>query len=102
MDATGRPIIRRKENKTLDRILILRPIEGKSAKRDTGLTDNTLFTGANRLHAVQNPQNGLWSLKYDSGLIPPALKMQFTNFNILMTYVTEYFKRRNISVREDG
>lgn len=84
-------------NLATDRIIELRPIEGK-AKHNTGLVDKTLFTGGNRLHAIQN--NGLWILKYDNGSLPGALKQSFTNFNILYRYLDNYFRGRNVEIKE--
>lgn len=83
-----------------DRILILEVIDGKAAKGSTGLVDTKLFTGGNRLHAIMNPETTLWYLQYDSGILPPALKQQFTGFKVLLKYVTEYFLKRNIQIKE--
>ena len=86
--------------KTNDRVLLLRPIDGK-ATSTKGSVDNRLFTGGNKLHAVMDEQFCHWYFKYDSGQLPGALKDQrFTSFSKLMSYVTEYYKRRNVEIVE--
>lgn len=83
-----------------DIIIVIQPIEGKNALSNKGLVDNRLFTGENRLHAVMNTQTCLWHLKYDSGIVPPALQQQFTGFTRLLNFVKDYFKKRNIEIKE--
>jgi len=83
-----------------DRILSLRPIEGKSSVATNGLIDKRLFTGDNKLHAIRGPNDSMWHLRYDSGIVPAALQQKFTSFNILFKLVTEYFNKRNIEVKE--
>lgn len=84
-------------NSATDRILKLTPIPGKG-RDSTGLIDKRIFTGENKLHAVQD--SGLWYLKYEMGAVPGALNQKFTNFNQLLKFVTSYFKSRNIDVVE--
>lgn len=88
------------DNKTTDRIISLTPMEGHSVTSDKGLIDRRLFTGENRLHACMADDGCLWYLKYDSGILPGALRQQFTGFNKLMTFTTEYFKKRNVIAKE--
>lgn len=91
-----------KTMRTHDRVFVLEPIDvrGKRALDPQGNIDPRLFTGTNKLHAVRGPHSALWSLKYDMGAVPGALKQQFTNFNTLLIFVTEYYKRRNVIVKE--
>ena len=86
--------------KSDDRVLVLRPMEGKSALTTGGMTDNRLFKegGGNRLHAVRDPNTSLWKLYYDQGALPPKLQIRFTSFNKLMTYVNNYYHKRNLHV----
>lgn len=86
--------------KSNDRVIILSPIEGKNTKSDSGLVDNRLFTGDNKLHAILDEQHMLWSLRYEKGITPAPLQQKFTNFRILLEFVKEYFSRRNIAVKE--
>ena len=88
-----------KERKS-DRILVLKVKDGEKPLSSTGLVDPRLFTGENKLHAVQNPRNLLWSFKYDQGGLPPVLKQQFTNFETLFKHATSYFATRNIEIVE--
>jgi len=84
-----------------DRVIVLEPIEGKATLSATGLTDNRLFTGENRLHAIMDPQTCIWTMKYDEGGLPAGLKgQQFTSFGKLLNYAREYYKRRNIEIKE--
>lgn len=82
-----------------ERILVLRKIDGLNAKTSTGLVDNRLFTGENKLKAYKSPE-GLWYLKYDSGILPDSLKQQFTTFTMLIRILKEYFRKRNIEIKE--
>lgn len=89
LDVNGSPI----------RELALVTIDGKAPINSTGLMDNRLFTGENKLRAYMEP-NGLWSLKYDSGILPEPLKQQFTSFSTLLRITKDYFKKRNIAIKE--
>jgi hypothetical protein len=86
--------------KSNDRIFILAPIEGKSAKDVSGNSDARLFTGENSLHAILDIRTCLWSLKYKSGALPGGLQQQFTSWALLKKHVTDYYKKRNIEVKE--
>ena len=84
-----------------ERTFILEKIEGKSAISSTGTVDNNLFTGDNNLRAIFNPETNMWSLKYDRGILPGAfLGHAFTQFSKLKSFVEEYYKKRNIKVKE--
>ena len=85
--------------KSDDRILILRPIDGKPTS-STGLVDRRLFNGENTLHALHDTRRRLWSLKYDKGGLPQPLKQQWTKFSALLTFVKKYFKSRNVEIIE--
>lgn len=83
-----------------DIIIVLKPVEGKSAKNALMEVDNRLFTGKNNLHAIMDIQTCLWSLKFDSGLLPPLLRQQFTSWTKLLTLVKEYYSRRDVVIAE--
>jgi len=83
-----------------DRILVLRPIEGKTPVSVSGLLDSRLFTGENKLHALMDTQTSLWSLKYEQGGLPEPLKQRFTSIKKLMDFVTAYFNKRNVEIAE--
>ena len=70
-----------------DRVFILRPKEGQSPTKNSGLVDTRLFKGENKLHAVRDKMTSLWSLRYDSGLLPEPLKQRFTSFEALRKFV---------------
>lgn len=82
-----------------DRVFKLSQIDAKT-KGSNGLIDARLFTGKNRLHAVQDPQTCLWFCKYDEGVIPAYLKQHFTTFTRLKSTVETYFKSRNVKIEE--
>lgn len=95
------PEARRKEKmKSDDRVIMLRPMEGKQTISSTGLVDKRLFTGENKLHACWESRTGMWHLHYEIGALPPALKGAWTLFSELETHVRSYFKSRNIEVVE--
>jgi hypothetical protein len=84
-----------------DRVLILEKDPNKSSTLNgAGLIDNRLFKGTNRLHAIRDPQVGMWTLKYDAGLVPEPMRQHFTTWAKLYEFVTQYFIRRNIIVKE--
>lgn len=89
---------RKNKMKSDDRVIHLKPIEGLSTKNNHGITDNRLFTGGNRLHAVYNNQKGAWYCKYDQGVIPSGLDGTWTTFSDLLESVRGYFLKRNIEV----
>ena len=79
------------------RMLVLKVKDGRKAINSTGVVDSRLFNGSNSLYAILGPGN-LWYLEYSAGAIPPALKQQFTKFDLLLTTVKEYLAKRNIEV----
>lgn len=83
-----------------DRVFVLKAIEGESSRNGAGIVDKRLFTGSNRLHAIRDGQTSLWSLKYDSGILPEPLKQSFTTFQKLREYVAGYFQRRGVQITE--
>lgn len=87
------------KQRSTDRILVLKPQEGK-AKSTTGLTDPRLFAGSNELHAIMDERTTLWFLKLKYGGLEPSLKQRFTDFNKLLEFTTQYYKKRNIDIVE--
>lgn len=83
-----------------DRVLMIKPSDGKKPKDVIGNTDHRLFTGENKLHAIMDEQTMLWKFKYEMGDVPQPLKCQFTSFKALKKYAEEYFNRRNIEITE--
>jgi len=83
-----------------DRILVLKPIDGKKPLNTSGVADPRLFNGENKLHAVMDEQSCLWKLKYDMGIVPEAMKGTFTGFKALKKFADEYYGRRNIQIVE--
>lgn len=84
--------------RSYDRIILLKPMEGKEVLSSAGAVDARLFKGGNKLHAIYNVTTGLWELKVESGSIAGGLQGQFSEFEQLLNYVTSYFKRRNVEV----
>ncbi len=84
--------------RSYDRVILLKPMEGKEVISSTGKVDPRLFNGGNRLHAVYNVNTGLWDLKVENGSIAGGLQGSFSDFEALLIYVTSYFNRRNIEV----
>lgn len=94
---------RKSENKIHvrdDRVLKLTPKEGFNPKDSMGVTDPRLFTGDNKLHAIKDHQVGMWILKYEMGVVPPPFKQHFTSYNILYTFVQDYYRKRNVDIQE--
>lgn len=87
------------KNHSTDRKFMLKPMEGKPTLNTLGQVDNRLFTGENNIHAQMTPE-GMWYIKLDHGIVPKLLQQHFTSFNRLLTYMTDYFKRRNVEITE--
>lgn len=86
--------------KTNDRILVLKAKPGQSPTKESGLVDNSLFTGGNELHAVRDNQTSFWTLKYKHGIVPQSFQQQFTTWQKLMDHVKGYYDKRNIDITE--
>ena len=84
---------------TPDRVLVLRPIDGKPYTTG-GLLDPRIFKGENKLHAMMDLQTSLWYLKYDMGVIPQPLQQRFTSLRRCLEYTRAYFLSRNIEIIE--
>lgn len=82
--------------RSTDRILVLEKFDPKN--KNIGLMDPKAFTGENKLHALMDTQTGLWSMKYERGIVPPQLKNKFTDFNSLKQHAEVYFNTRNIKI----
>lgn len=89
-----------KKNKSNDRVLVLERMPGQNTKNTLGITDNRLFTGDNKLHARFDPEYSMWYMQFESGLLPPAFKQRFTTFRKLLDFATDYYKKRNILIKE--
>lgn len=86
-----------------DRVLVLEVIDGKKPLSSTGLVDIRLFKEGdegNKLHAVMDPETCMWTFKYEKGILPPALKGQYTGFKALKKHAEGYFEQRNIRIKE--
>ncbi len=81
-----------------DRILVLEPIDETKVKGTTGLVDNRLFKGGNKLHAVMEGPTAFWYFKYEAGGLPEPLKQKFTTFNTLLRFAENYFAKRGLKV----
>jgi hypothetical protein len=84
-----------------DRILSLAQIDDKAPVSSTGLVDKRLFSGENKLHAIKDPENNFWYLKYEMGSLPEVLKhSRYTTFGRLFKHAEDYFSKRNIKIVE--
>ncbi len=86
------------KNRTDDRIIHIKLMEGENMLNGIGLIDNRLFNGGNKLHAKKADQGDMWYLAYEQGRVPGPLQTQFTTFSKCLEHVTKYFKTRNIEV----
>lgn len=88
-------------NTSDDRILVLDLIDPTTGPLNTiGMTDKRLFNGGNKLHGIKDPQTCLWYFKLDHGVLPPSMKQLFTSFKVLLKFAEDYYKQRNIKVKE--
>jgi hypothetical protein len=91
---------RKNKMKSDDRVLILKPMEGKTALSAAGAVDKRLFNGENKLHAIYDEVKGNWYMKYDMGGLPGGLQGQFTLFSELLATAKSYFKKRYVDIVE--
>lgn len=82
-----------------DRVFSLTPIDDKAISVK-GMMDKRLFTGENKLHAIQGPGDTLWSLYYEMGIVSNEMKQKFTSFQALLKFISQYYGKRNIIVKE--
>lgn len=94
--------LERQKMRSDDRILVIRPMEGKQDVDSRGLIDPRIFKGEGKnLHGVMDPATCLWEIKYEHGALPLHLKgQQFTNFSKLLAFAREYFNKRNLEIVE--
>jgi hypothetical protein len=85
---------------TGDRVLQLTIKDGFTAATASGMLDNRLFTGENRLHVIKDPESCFWRFKYDSGAIPQTLQQSFTTFRAAFKHASDYYAKRNVEVKE--
>jgi len=90
----------RDKERSNDRIIYLRKIEGQKIKDSLGNVDPSLFQGGNRVHAIMDPQTCLWEIKYDKGIVPPIMKQRFTSYPKLMAFLELYFRKRGLEVEK--
>lgn len=83
-----------------DRILVIRPVEGKHVISNYGLIDKRLFTGEVNIHAIRGPFDNFWRLKAEHGLLPEPLKAQWTTFKGLLDFTRHYYSKRNLEIKE--
>lgn len=88
------------KNNTTDRIITLKPMEGKTVVSTSGKVDQRLFSGENRLHAIRDAEYGLWTLQLEHGSLGQALNQRWTSFPKLYEAAKQYFGRRNVEITE--
>lgn len=91
---------RREKMATNDRVLVLKVIEGKTAKGSNGIVDPRLFSGSNKLHGVYDERTGMWNMRYETGALPGALQQKFSTFTDLEDFARKYFKTRDVEIVE--
>jgi hypothetical protein len=83
-----------------DRVFTLTPRPGEKTLTESGLVDNRLFKGENRLHAIMDSPTCHWFMKYEKGGLPEPLKGRYTSFPKLVEAATHYFNSRGVDVKE--
>lgn len=79
-----------------DRMFVLEAMENA----DKTKLDTRLVNGNNHLHAIKNPTMSMWSLKMEHGILPEALKSNFTSFAAAQRHVEQYYLKRGVKVTE--
>lgn len=81
-----------------DRILVLERIDPKN--KNNGMVDPRVFSGENNLHVIMDLVTGLWTFKYERGIVPGALRERFTSFLQAYNFADNYLKTKNIKIVE--
>ena len=82
-----------------DRIIHMQKKEGEKIRGATGLVDNRLMTGDNKLHAVFEGHTCLWYLKYEKGGMPEPLRdKRYTSFRKAVDAAELYFGKRGLEI----
>lgn len=88
----------RETNRSDDRLIEIKVIDGKKPVSVTGLVDPRLFTGENKLHLYKDPKDLLWTYKYDHGAVPKVLKQKFTTYTKALETLRVYLNNRNLEI----
>lgn len=89
-----------KKEQSTDRVFKLTQRPGTKTLTDTGLVDQRLFKGDNRLHAVMEPASCHWFMRYDKGGLPEPLKGRYTSYPKLVEAAATYFSARGVDIKE--
>lgn len=81
-----------------DRLLVIKPIEGKKTLSSTGLVDPRVYEGKPTLHAIKDPLYDLWRLKSDTGAVVEPLRQKWTTLSALKKSVNDYFGKRGLQI----
>jgi hypothetical protein len=80
-----------------DKIVI--KLEHIPGTRKTDKFNNVI--GDMNVNAIKNVQTNLWHLRYDPpATMPMSLQVQFTNFNRLLDFATDYYTKKNLRIKE--
>lgn len=80
-----------------DRILVLEKED--PSNKDSGMIDNKVFEGKNNLHCFMT-DNGMWTFRYEHGIVPPALREMFTSFKFAKAHAEQYFATKKIKIAD--
>lgn len=84
-----------------ERILKLEVIDGKKPLSVLGNVDTRLFSGGQELRCKMNPETTLWYFQYSqNGILPEALKGQYTSFKAALKQAEDYYVRRNVRISQ--
>jgi hypothetical protein len=83
-----------------DIIIVLKVSDTTKPRSVSGMVDYRLFKGGNNLHIVMDPETCLWSLKFDSGIVPPEIKQQYTSYKKALQAVANYYAKRGVEIKE--
>lgn len=81
-----------------DRTILLERIDPKN--KDNGMIDPKVFAGENNLHLVMDLVTGLWTFKYERGVVPGPLRDRFASPKQALVFAEAYLKTKNIKIVE--
>ena len=87
-----------RKTKLDEREFVLELIPGQQTKTETGMVDNRIFRGENKVFGVHDPQSNLWTIKYHLGKPPATLNQRFTSFERLHAFVEPYYRKRGLRI----
>lgn len=75
-------------------------LEQLDPKKSTGMFDPQVFKGNNAIRIEMDTATTMWRFRMDKGMVPSALKNQYTGVNAALKHAAAYFASKSIIIKE--